>query len=376
MESNGADGAFDLDGGPAFSRGRFLAGAGVGLAGLGVAGAFGARAAGPPLAKGGTLNLWTWANYFDPANLAAYKKATGTKINIATYSSNDEAFAKLNLAGGSAFDIVIPTSDWVPLMVQKKLLLKLDKKRIPWKDVDPRLLHKSFDPRNDYSVPKDYGTIGVLYDPAVVSNIKTWQDFLTEGSKSGVSGKIQMSDAPDEVLGIALWAANKDWNTTSESDLRQAGSTMKAFAKNIKAFNGFDTDGAANGTYAMSVVTQGVARFAVAKKKSLKFVIPGPHSELWVDNYCILAKGRNHDQAYSFIDFMLQPKRQAKDCAFIGYPTALANVEQRVPKSVPARGLIFIKPADFKRLIPHVIHPSIQNLVEDQYNQIKAAAGG
>ncbi|HZO77818.1 MAG TPA: spermidine/putrescine ABC transporter substrate-binding protein [Solirubrobacteraceae bacterium] len=327
------------------------------------------------LAKGGTLNLWTWPDYYAPANLKAFQAKTGTKLNIATYDSNDTAFAKLNTAGGASFDIVVPTSDFVPVMAQHGLLQKLDHSRIPLQYVDPKLLRKVFDPHNDYSIPKDYGTIGVIYNPAVVKHpIRTWQDYLDAGAQPGVSGKVELADVPDETLGIALWAEGKDWNTDNLADLRHAAEVMKAFAKHVHAFNEFDVSGVTSGAVVMAVVTQGTAREMMLQKKSLKFVIPQPQSELWVDNYCITAKAPDVNQAYSFIDYMLQPAHQLKDCAFIGYPTALPNLQSKLPASVPLRNEIFISPADFNRLVPHVIHPAIQGTVENLYSEIQAAA--
>jgi spermidine/putrescine transport system substrate-binding protein len=326
--------------------------------------------------KGGSVNLWTWPQYFAPKNLALFTQQTGTHVNQATYDSNDAAFAKLNSSGGSSgFDIVIPTSDFVPVMAQHGLIQKIDHSRIPWQYVNPALLGKVFDPHNEYSIPKDYGTIGVIYDPAVVKHpIVTWQDYLDAGAMPGVSGKVELADVPDETLGIALWAAGKDWNTANLSDLNKAADVMKAFAKHVKAFNEFDTSGVANGSVVMAIVTQGTARLMIQQKPSLKFVIPQPQSELWVDNYCIVSNAPNINQAYSFIDFMLQPAQQLRDVAYIGYPTALPDLTHKLPASVPLRSLIFIEPADFARLVPHVIHPSIQGTVENLYSQIQAAA--
>src|SRR5439155_14686631 len=200
-------------------------------------------------------------------------------------------------------------------------------------------------PVNDYAVPKDYGTIGVIWDPtAVGGQIKTWQDYLDAGAKPGVSGKVELTDVPDETLGIALWAMGKDFNTDNKHDLRKAADVMKAFAKHVKAFNEFDTDGLANGSIVMAVVSQGTARLVIQRNKKLKYVIPRPASKLWVDMYAIPAKAHNVDQAYTFMNFFLQPTRQIKDVAYIGYPTALPGLSKRLPASVPLRQLIFISP--------------------------------
>jgi spermidine/putrescine transport system substrate-binding protein len=360
------------------SRGQFLALAGAGAAALAGYTSSTARASfdATKYAKGGSVNLWTWPQYWAPKNISLFEKTTGTKVNMSTYDSNDAAFAKLNASGGSSgFDLVIPTSDFVPVMASHGLIQKIDHSRIPWQYVDRKLLGKVFDPHNRYSVPKDYGTIGVIYDPTVVKTpIRTWQDFLTAGAQPGISGKVELPDVPDETLGVALWAAHRSWNTDSLAELNQAADVMKRFAKHVKAFNEFDFNGVASGGVVMATVTQGTAALMIKQKPRLKFVIPQPQSELWVDNYCIVTNAPNIDQAYSFIDFMLQPAQQLRDVPYIGYPTTLPGIEQKLPAHMPQKDLIFIKPSDFRRLVPHVIHPSIQGQVENLYTQIQAAA--
>jgi spermidine/putrescine transport system substrate-binding protein len=374
------------------SRAQFLAVAGAGaaaLAGCGSSSSSSSKASSAAssaaakassgtttYAKGGSVNLWTWPQYWSPKNIALFEQTTGTHVNMATYDSNDAAFAKLNASGGSSgFDLVIPTSDFVPVMASHGLIQKIEHSRIPWQYVNPKLLGQVFDPHNEYSVPKDYGTIGVIYDPTVVKTpITTWQDFLNAGAQPGISGKVEVPDVPDENLGIALWAAGESWNTDNLTELNQAADVMKKFAKHVKAFNEFDTSGVASGAVVMAVVTQGTARLMIQQKPHLKFVVPQPQSELWVDNYCIVTNAPNINQAYSFINFMLQPAQQLRDVPYIGYPTALPGIEQKLPANVPLRDLIFIKPADFARLVPHVIHPSIQGQVENLYSQIHAAA--
>jgi spermidine/putrescine transport system substrate-binding protein len=329
------------------------------------------------LATGGTLNLYTWPNYYAPKNIKDFKSKTGISLHVSTLESNDSLFAKLNSPAGANYDVVIPSQYWVGIEAQKHLLLKLDKSRIATRYVDKALLAKLPKTVNDYAIPKDYGTIGVIWDPvAVGGNIKTWQDYLDAGARPGVSGKVELTDVPDETLGIALWAAGKSSNTTNKSDLSAAADVMKTFAKNVKAFNEFDTDGLANGSIVMAVVSQGTARLVMQRNKKLKYVIPQPHSKLWVDEYAIPAHAHNVDQAYTFINFMLQAPRQLRDVAFIGYPTSLPGLSKKLPASVPLRNIIFIKPSDLDRLVAYVVHPQIQGYVESLYSEIKAAAGG
>jgi hypothetical protein len=73
---------------------------------------------------------------------------------------------------------------------------------------------------------------------------------------------------------------------------------------------------------------------------------------------------------------MLRPSRQLSDVAFIGYPTSLPGLAQKVSGRVPLRELIFIKPKDFARLEAYKVRPALQGFVSNLYTQIKASAGG
>lgn len=351
--------------------------AAIGAAGLGPAIARGASLGEASRLAGGTLNLYTWPNYFAAKNIADFKKKTGIKINTTFLESNNTLFAKLNSPAGANYDIVIPSQYWVGLEAERKLLQKLDKKRIPYQYIDKKLLAKMPKPVNDYAVPKDYGTIGVIWDPTVVGGqIKSWQDYLDAGAKPGVSGKVDLTDVPDETLGIALWASGKSFNTDSKAALRKAADTMKAFVKHIKAFSEYDTDGLVDGSTVMAVVSQGTARLAIQRNKKLKYVIPQPASKLWVDMYALPTKAHNVDEAYAFMNFILQPARQIRDVSYIGYPTSLPGIASKLPSSVPLRNLIFIPPKDFARLQAYKVRPELQPYVSGLYDEIKAAAGG
>jgi spermidine/putrescine transport system substrate-binding protein len=359
-------------------RSAAAAGAGAAIFGsLGAARAL-ARGAGAHAAAGGTLNVYSWPNYFSAQNLKRFKAKTGITLNISTYESSDALFAKLNTAAGAGFDLTVPTGGWIPEMAKKGLLAKLDHARIPFKYIDPALLNKVYDPHNVYSIPKDYGVSGVSYDPvAVGGTIKTWQDFLDAGAKPGVSGKVQLSTSAYDVLGPAIWAAGGDWNTTNKSVIEKAGAVMKDFAKHVKEFNGFDSTGLVRGSIVLSYNDQSLARTVMLQNPKLKFVVPGPTSELWVDSYAITAHAPDLDNAYKFLNFQLQPANQVTDTEFISYPTALPHLASKLPNNLKLKDLIFGgKGVDLDKLTSFVLNPATVGLYESLVTQIMAAATG
>ncbi|MGX6448730.1 polyamine ABC transporter substrate-binding protein, partial [Patulibacter sp. S7RM1-6] len=328
------------------------------------------------LATGGELNVYTWPDYFAKENLAAYRKATGTKLRVSTYADNDTLFSKLNAANGSGYDLVVPSSGYVQQLAGRKRLEQLDHDRLPLSSLDPSLLDKEYDPGNRYSIPKDWGVLGVVYDPAAVGGrIATWQDVLDAGEKPGVSGRIRLSPSGWESIGMALWATGGKINTTDEGAIRAAAETVKGFAKHVKTFDAFDADALAKGTIVLSQCNQAQARSAILQNPKLEFVVPGPSSELWVDCYAIPAGAPNVDQAYAFLNFVLQPKRQVADTEFIGYPAALKGLEQRLPKRTKERALIFGgKGVDLDALETYVVNPQTAQLYSDLQSEIQAAA--
>jgi spermidine/putrescine transport system substrate-binding protein len=240
--------------------------------------------------------------------------------------------------------------------------------------VSSSLKGRNYDPKGQYSVPKDYGVLGVIYDPARVKHeIKTWQDYLDAGATPGVSGHVACSNTADECIGVGMWSLGFDWNTTNTSQITQGANVMKAFAPHVKAFIAYPTDGMVSGEFAMGVLSHGDARVARLQKPSLKFVVPGPASEIWVDSYVITKHAPDPGQAYSFISYMLQPEQQIRDTAFIGYPTVLPGLESKLPTSVKLRSDIFVAPDVLGRVSSRITVPSTQGLIAQLYNQIAGA---
>ena len=328
-------------------------------------------------AGSGALNIYSWPDYFSADDLAAYTKKSGVTPNIATYNANEIMFAKLNSPAGAGFDIVIPSSGWIRQLAEKNLLQPLDHSRIDFGALDPSLLNRDYDPGNRYSIPKDWGVLGVVYDPdAVGGEIKTWQDFFDAGAKPGVSGKIRMTKSASETVGPALWIAGKDWNTATVADINAVAPQLKDFAKHIKTFAGFDPQAMASGAIVLAQANQAAARGAMLQNPKLKWVVPGPQSEIWVDSYAIAAKAENVDQAYDFLNFFLSPAIQVKETEYLGYPAAITGLQGQLSPDTKLAEQIFGGPGvDFKSLTSFIVNPDTIGAFQDVQNQVMAAAG-
>jgi spermidine/putrescine transport system substrate-binding protein len=93
------------------------------LAGAGLAFSTGAALA------DGELHIYNWGNYTSPEMIAKFEKTYNVKVTLDDYDSNDQMLAKIK-AGGSGYDIVVPSSFVIPQMIKDGLLAKTEPDQI------------------------------------------------------------------------------------------------------------------------------------------------------------------------------------------------------------------------------------------------------
>ena len=232
----------------------------------------------------GALSVYTWGAYDDPKTFKIYTSQLGPKVTISSYDSNQEMIAKLVAAKGtSGYDIVVPTGPYIPQMIANKLLMELDHSKIPNLDkVEKQYLGQSWDPQNQYSVCKDWGTTGFVYDTTKIKrNLTSWSDFLDAAQKEA-SGSTSMLDVPEDVTGAYFWSKGIDWTTTNSADLDAAENFLvHTLAKHIKKFDSYPGSGGGmpQGSYTLMQAWNGDARQgmqAVKNPNQYKWVLPTP----------------------------------------------------------------------------------------------------
>jgi spermidine/putrescine transport system substrate-binding protein len=169
----------------------------------------------------GTVNLYNWQSYINPDNVKAFEQQFGQKVTQDFYVSNEDLLAKIQ-AGAKGYDVVVPTGYMVEIMAKQGLLYKLVKDHLPdFKNVDARFTNLSFDPDNQYSVPKDWGTTGFGYRTDLLPSMASWADFW-QVATTRASGKVTVLDGQNEVIGSALKMLNYSYNSVDPTQLNQA----------------------------------------------------------------------------------------------------------------------------------------------------------
>src|SRR4051812_32908838 len=116
------------------------------------------------------VNVYNWSDYIDPTIIDEFTKETGIKVVYDVYDSNEILETKL-LAGGSGYDVVVPSAEFLGRQIQAGVFQKLDKSKLPnltnvWPEIAKRVA--DYDPDNAYSVNYMWGTTGIGYNVAKI----------------------------------------------------------------------------------------------------------------------------------------------------------------------------------------------------------------
>jgi spermidine/putrescine transport system substrate-binding protein len=292
----------------------------------------------------GVLNMMGWADYISPDNIAKWEEMTGGTLIYDSYASNDEMYSKLQLAGGnSGYDLGMNTDFMMRLLIEGGYIQKIDKSQIPnMANIRPEFAGPPFDPGNEYTVPKSWGSQGFIYDKSVITGeMKSWSDFL-RAIREEASGRVSLLD---DALSIApfFWAQGESWNTTNEALIADVEATVADYGRHIRTFNSYPVQDVAVGTVVLAQIWNGNARQSIdsSGNDNLVFVYPEPKSEAWFDSYHMPVGGAHPRAAHSWMNFVLDSQVAADETAYTGFLSPVSGIEAYLPEKVAADPLIF-----------------------------------
>ncbi|MGV8970303.1 MAG: polyamine ABC transporter substrate-binding protein [Microbacteriaceae bacterium] len=338
------------------------------------------QASGGPLED--KLSIFSWGDYDAPEVLSGFTSEQGPTIVMDSFSSNEEMISKLVAAKGtSGYDIIVPTGVFIPQMIENGLLVKLNLDLIPnIKYMDKAFLGQDWDPGNNYSICKAWGTTGFVYDKTVISReLTTWTDFV-DAAQNEASGKTSVLDDPGDIVGIYFWANGIDWNTTDAAELDAAEKfVVEELAPHISAFDSYPGGQAI--PQASQVLMQsynGDARLGIINSPDpdrWQWVLGAPQTELWMDNWAIATGAPHPEAAHAFINYVLTPENALAELDYIGYSTGAVDIEGVAQaEGLEMLDLVFFTPEQIATMNNGDVNEAQERRV-DIWNKAKAAAG-
>jgi len=282
------------------------------------------------------LFIYNWTYYTPDTVIEKFEKEYNVKVVYDEFASNEDMFAKLK-AGGSGYDIVFPSGDYVSIMIAQNMLEKIDKSKLSnLGNIDPEVLRKAtYDPNMEYSVPYYYGAAGVIVNTAKVPVFdQSWSIF----GRTDLRNRMTMLDDMREVMGDALAFLGFSVNTRVPAEIAAARDLINNIWKpNLTKFDAEAFGkGYANGDF---WVVQGYAEVVFEEiadnpqmMKDTFYFVPKEGGPAYLDSMCILKGAKNADLAHKFIDFIHRPEIYAEFADTFGFP-ATANIPARPLKT-------------------------------------------
>lgn len=306
--------------------------AGVVVVGL-VASLFGLnKSAGSQPYAGQTLHVYNWGEYTGENIISGFEELTGAKVIMDNFDSNEQMYIKV--ANGDAYDVLVPSDYMIQRMMQEKMLQKLEpetRKECLGELVDA-IKGLPYDPKNEYSIPYFWGTVGIVYDKTKVSEEDLekdgWDIFLDQKFK----GDIYLYDSERDSFMMALKALGYSMNTTSQDELNDAYNWLIQCVQTMDPEIVTDEiiDNMAQARKALGLIYSGDAAYVMSENENMGFYMPKSGTNLWSDAMVIPKNAKNPKLANEFIRYITSYDAAMDNSSYVGYTSPNKEVMEEL----------------------------------------------
>jgi spermidine/putrescine-binding protein len=262
------------------------------------------------------VNFLGWQGYDTALAADGYLEDNDIAVNATYMASSEDITTKLAAGGMGVIDIVTPYNGSIPLLVGAGFLEPVDPSLVPnLANIMPIF-------RNDktvnfdgelWGVPFTWGSLPLMYDPAVVPEApESWYELF----KPEYTGKVGMLDDPLSNIMVAarITTDAKDVTMLTPDQLETAISfliKLKPQLRLIAVSYGDLADAMARGDIALIFSGwEALKSFAAAKGKVIEYTHPKEGTTAFFDSYCFPTNAPNraidHALANKIIDVPAQ----------------------------------------------------------------------
>ncbi len=304
------------------------------------------------------VRLLAWRNAIDADVLAAFAADTGIKVVVDGYDTQEQLLDLMN-NGGVMQDVALLSGVGVKALVEQDQLQPIDIGSLPnGHNIDPRIAARTaiYDTGNAHSVPLLWGTIGLGYDAAKISErlgadaaMDSWSILFDPAKAAKLADcGIQVIDSPTGVFPIALSYLGLPADSATVEDTDAATRLWEAVRPSIAKFASADVvENLASGKVCLAVATSGDTYQARGKARAaglnsdIRYAVPKEGTVVWYDLLAIPKAAANTANGLRFIDYLMRAEVSARLTNAKGFASAITGAGLYVKPEIKAdAGLI------------------------------------
>lgn len=277
--------------------------------------------------EGQTLYLYNWGEYTGENIIRDFEEETGATVVQESFDSNEQMYIKV--ANQEPYDVLVPSDYMIERLIEEDLLQKLDKSKLTCMDkLADAVKGLPYDPKNEYSVPYFWGTVGIVYDKTKVEvrdlEAEGFGIFLDEKYK----GEVYLYDSERDSFMMALKALGYSMNTTSDKEIQEAYNWLVQCVETMDAEIVTDEiiDNMAQGRKALGIMYSGDATYVMEENENMGYYMPETGTNLWSDAMVIPKNAKNPELAHAFINYASDYEGAYDNSSYVGYTSANQEV--------------------------------------------------
>lgn len=282
------------------------------------------------------VRVYNWSDYIDEELLTKFEDETGIDLIYDVFDSNEVLETKM-LAGGSGYDVVVPSGTFLQRQVAAGAFQPLDFDKLPnagnlWGAIQERT--ERYDPDNAYSINYMWGTTGLgvnvgkvteaLGEDAPMDSLALVFDPANMEKLAGCG--VHFLDAPAEMIPAALAYLGEDPNSHDPDVIAKAEAVYAGVRPYITKFHSSEYINAlANGDICVAfgwsgdILQSRDRAWEADNGVEIAYNAAAEGSLMWFDQMAIPADAPNPDGAHTFLNFILDAQNMAQASNYVYY---------------------------------------------------------
>lgn len=263
-----------------------------------------------PLAE--ELVFYDWEEDMPQSVLDAFTAEYGVKVTYLVYESQEEAID--NMRAGEVYDIVVMESRFISLLAREGLLAELHNENVSnLKNISANFRELAYDPTNQYSIPYNWGTTGLVVRTDLAEEpISHWADLWD----SRYTGRVGLwMGQRREVISLTLKSLGYSANSEEPAELEKALERLIELKPDVLTLEEYDlyssTELLASGRVIISMGYVSDVVTGSEQNPSIQYILPEEGALLWNDTFIIPANSPNQYTAELFLNFLMRPEINA-----------------------------------------------------------------